>query len=292
MRVVVVAQHHAALAFANTTDAAVVLSALRSDPTITAAALYDGDGSVFAVYPEGLDRQRLPVAPRAAGYEFDGLRLMPFQPVEEKSRRLGTLYVEADTSGIFARARLYALSVLLVAAFSSLAAYLLSRRLEQQLMRPIQALKDTAQAELYLHVVDISHPAWEEQRDIADMTVRSIENPGVETMYVFNKIDRVSPDILEGLRQRFPDAAFISAVDGIGIETLRERIESFFYGKNVRVEVVLPAGDGKNIAMVRELLPDARNHYEDDLCVLNGTIESGNMGRLEAIPGAQVRYLM
>jgi signal transduction histidine kinase/ActR/RegA family two-component response regulator len=136
----------AALAFANTTDAAVVLSALRSDPTITAAALYDGDGSVFAVYPEGLDRQRLPVAPRAAGYEFDGLRLMHFQPVEEKSRRLGTLYVEADTSGIFARARLYALSVLLVAAFSSLAAYLLSRRLEQQLMRPIQALKDTAQA--------------------------------------------------------------------------------------------------------------------------------------------------
>lgn len=128
--------------------------------------------------------------------------------------------------------------------------------------------------------------------DIADTTVRSIENPGVQTVYVFNKIDRVSPDILEGLRMRFPDAVFISAVESIGIETLRERIEAFFYGRNVRVEVVLPAGDGKSISMARDLLHEASNLYEDDLCVMSGTIESGNMGRLEAIPGARVRFLI
>jgi len=167
------------------------------------------------------------------------------------------------------------------------------RKLPDHLKTSFKAtLGDTAQAELYLHVVDISHPAWEEQRDIADTTVRSIENPGVETIYVFNKIDQVSPDILEGMQQRFPDAVFISAVDGIGIETLRGRIESFFYGKSVDVEVVLSAGDGKNISMVRELLRDARNRYEHDLCVLRGTIESRLMGRLEAIPGARVRYLI
>jgi GTPase len=167
------------------------------------------------------------------------------------------------------------------------------RKLPDHLKTSFKAtLGDTAQAELYLHVVDISHPAWEEQMDIADTTVRSIENPGVETIYVFNKIDRVSPEILEGMKLRFPDVVFISAVEGIGIETLRERIESFFYGKNVHVEVVLSAGDGKNISMVRELLRDASNQYQDDLCVLNGTIESRKMGRLEAIPGARVRYLI
>jgi GTP-binding protein HflX len=167
------------------------------------------------------------------------------------------------------------------------------RKLPDHLKTSFKAtLGDTAQAELYIHVVDVSHPSWEEQMDIADTTVRSIENPGVRTIYVFNKIDRVSPDILEGLRTRFPDAVFISASEGIGIETLREKIESFFYGRNVRVEVVLSAGDGKNISMVRELLHDASNLYEDDLCVLSGTIESGNMGRLEAIPGARVRYLI
>lgn len=167
------------------------------------------------------------------------------------------------------------------------------RKLPDHLKTSFKAtLGDTAQAELYLHVVDVSHPSWEEQRDIADVTVRSIENPGVETIYIFNKIDQVSPDLLEGLRQRFPDAVFISAVDGIGIETLRERIETFFFGKNVDVEVVLSAGDGKNISVVRGLLHDAKNRYEHDLCVLRGTIESRLMGRLEAIPGATVRYLI
>jgi GTPase len=167
------------------------------------------------------------------------------------------------------------------------------RKLPDHLKTSFKAtLGDTAQAGLYLHVVDVSHPAWEEQMDIADTTVRSIENPGVKTIYVFNKIDRVSPDILEGLRMRFPDAVFISAVESIGIETLRERIETSFYGDNVRVEVVVSAGDGKKISMIRELLHDATNQYEDDQCVLNGTIESANMGRLEAIPGARVRYLI
>jgi GTP-binding protein HflX len=167
------------------------------------------------------------------------------------------------------------------------------RKLPDHLKTSFKAtLGDTARAELYLHVVDVSHPAWEEQMEVADATVRSIDNPGVETIYVFNKIDRVSPELLEGMRVRFPGAVFISAAENTGIDGLRDRIESFFYGKNVRVEVVLPAGEGKKISLVRDLLHDARNAYHDDLCVLSGTIEMRQMGRLEAIAGAEVRYLV
>jgi GTP-binding protein HflX len=167
------------------------------------------------------------------------------------------------------------------------------RKLPDHLKTSFKAtLSDTATAELYLHVVDISHPAWEDQMEIADTTVSSIENPGVETLYVFNKIDQVSPEILDGLRQRFPDAVFVSAASGEGMGVLRERIDQFFYGRNVRVEVTLPAGDGKTISLVRRLLHDARNDYLNDLCVLSGTIESKLMSRLEAIPGTRVRYLM
>jgi 50S ribosomal subunit-associated GTPase HflX len=109
---------------------------------------------------------------------------------------------------------------------------------------------------------------------------------------VFNKIDRMAPQLLDGLRQRFPEAAFVSAAEGTGIDELRERIDSFFYGRNIRVEVKLSAGDGKTISLVRGLLHDASNSYEEDLCVLNGTIETKLMGRLEAIPGTNVRYLI
>ena len=167
------------------------------------------------------------------------------------------------------------------------------RKLPDHLKTSFKAtLEDTAQAELYLHVVDVSHPAWEEQMDITDATVRSIDNPDAKTLYVFNKIDRVPPDLLEGMRVRFPDAVLISAADGVGIGDLRERIDELFFGRNVRVEVVVPAGDGKTISLVRGLIHDAYNAYEKDLCVVSGSIESKQMGRLEAIPGLQVRYLM
>jgi GTP-binding protein HflX len=167
------------------------------------------------------------------------------------------------------------------------------RKLPDHLKTSFKAtLEDTAQAELYIHVVDVSHPAWEDQMEVADATVRSIDNPGVQTLYVFNKIDRVAPAIMDGLHQRFPDAAFVSAAEGTGIDELRERIDTFFYGRNVRVEVKLSAGDGKTISLVRGLLHDAHNSYENDLCVLSGTIEMKLMGRLEAIPGTSVRYVL
>ncbi len=167
------------------------------------------------------------------------------------------------------------------------------RKLPDHLKTSFKAtLGDTAQAELYLHVVDVSHPAWEDQMEVADTTVASIENPGVKTVYVFNKIDRVSPELLEGLRIRYPEAVFISAAEGTGLDALRDAIDTFFYGRNVTVEVTLPAGDGKTISLVRRLLRDARNAYLNDFCVLIGTIESKQMNRLEAIAGASVRYLV
>jgi GTP-binding protein HflX len=167
------------------------------------------------------------------------------------------------------------------------------RKLPDHLKTSFKAtLGDTAQAELYLHVVDVSHPAWEEQMEITDATVSNIDNPGAETLYVFNKIDRVSAELLDGMRTRFPEAVFISAGEGDGMDLLRERIEAFFDGRNVRVQVTLSAGDGRGISLIRRLLHDAHNDYLNDLCVLSGTIESKQMSRLEAIPGAEVRYLM
>jgi 50S ribosomal subunit-associated GTPase HflX len=94
------------------------------------------------------------------------------------------------------------------------------------------------------------------------------------------------------MRTRFPAAAYISAGEGDGMDLLRDRIEALFYGRPVRVQLTLSAGDGRGISLIRRLLHDARNHYLNDLCVLSGTIESKQMSRLEAIPGAEVRYLM
>ena len=76
----------AALAFENPEDAHVVLGALKADPHIVAAVLYDIEGKVLATYPAGLSPDS-PLQPGAAGYQFTHSRLRGFEPVIEGSRR-------------------------------------------------------------------------------------------------------------------------------------------------------------------------------------------------------------
>jgi signal transduction histidine kinase/ActR/RegA family two-component response regulator len=136
----------AALAFQNADDAAGVLTAFRADPHIVAAALYDSKGKIFATYPHALPISALPARTGARGFAFTRTMLAGFQPVMEGSTHLGTLYVQSDLRAMYARIELYALIVALVIGISSALAYLLSRRLQHELLHPILALADTARA--------------------------------------------------------------------------------------------------------------------------------------------------
>ena len=135
----------AALAFENAEDGASVLSAFKSDPHIVAAALYDIRGKVFATYPQDLKLDRLPGRP-GAGFAFGRSALVGFQPVAEGPKQLGMLYVESDLNAMYSRMELYGLILVLVAVLSLSLAFLISRRLQYRLLRPILALADTTRA--------------------------------------------------------------------------------------------------------------------------------------------------
>jgi signal transduction histidine kinase/ActR/RegA family two-component response regulator len=136
----------AALAFDNADDASTVLAAFKADPHIVAAALYDAHGNLFASYPRGLPAARFPSRAGTTGYAFSRAELSGFQPVAEGSTRLGTLFVESDLGAMYARIGLYALIVILVICISLPLAYLISRRLQHQLLHPILALAETTRA--------------------------------------------------------------------------------------------------------------------------------------------------
>ena len=135
------------LAFANQGDAAEILAALRAEPDIVSACLYTPEGQIFARYPAGLADADFPPSPGANGYRFEAGNLVGFTPVVQvKGQRLGTLYLKSDMVALYDRVRLYAFIAILVIAGSSLVAYVLSRKLQQQISQPILALAETAQA--------------------------------------------------------------------------------------------------------------------------------------------------
>jgi GTP-binding protein HflX len=167
------------------------------------------------------------------------------------------------------------------------------RKLPHHLVESFKAtLADIAEADLWLHVIDASHPGFPEQMAVADETLRSISAADQKTLYVFNKIDSVDPDVLEGLKRRYPGAVFISARRGTGVAELEDRVHETLFGRILRVEVRLPVSDGRGISQARSLLKDHHSSVDDGMCVLVGTIQSGLSEQLERITGARVRYLL
>jgi signal transduction histidine kinase/ActR/RegA family two-component response regulator len=141
----IAANSTAALAFENADDAREALSAFRAQPHVIAARLYGNDGRLLAAYPLGAEREAAPQALGPDGYRFEGDSLRGVQPVVQGSRRMGTLYLEADLGEIGEHFKLFLGMGAVFLAISCFAAYLISRRLQQLISGPILALATTAQ---------------------------------------------------------------------------------------------------------------------------------------------------
>ena len=141
---IISANSTAALAFDYHEDAKEILAALKAEPHIVAAAIYDRNGALFVQYSPGGDIPDLPAKPGEQGYRFIHSHLEGFQPVVEDSRPLGTLFLRSDLGGMMQRMRIFGVVAFLVVILSFSLAYLLSRRLQESISAPILALAETA----------------------------------------------------------------------------------------------------------------------------------------------------
>ncbi|MGP1477338.1 MAG: GTPase HflX [Phocaeicola sp.] len=119
------------------------------------------------------------------------------------------------------------------------------RKLPTDLIESFKStLDEVRESDLLIHVVDISHPDFEEQIDVVNKTVAEIGAGGKPTMMVFNKVDAytyikkdeddLTPKVkenytLEELEKSWmaklnDNCVFISAKDGINVDELKERL--------------------------------------------------------------------
>jgi GTPase len=117
------------------------------------------------------------------------------------------------------------------------------RKLPHHLVESFKStLDEVREADILLHVVDISHPKYEEQLGVVNKTLQDIKAFEKPIITVFNKMDLyekntfdpwleedVKKDILEDLRERWNretngNAVFISAIERRNLEDLRSTI--------------------------------------------------------------------
>ncbi|MEM6839831.1 MAG: GTPase HflX, partial [Cyanobacteria bacterium P01_C01_bin.120] len=99
------------------------------------------------------------------------------------------------------------------------------RDLPESLIDAFRAtLEEVTEADALLHVVDLSHPAWQSQvRSVMSILGDMPTTPG-PILLAFNKLDQVNSDALEIAKEEFPHAVFVSAQQRIGLETLRHKL--------------------------------------------------------------------
>jgi signal transduction histidine kinase/DNA-binding response OmpR family regulator len=90
----------AAIAFVDSQTAAERLAVFERNPHVTAAAVYDESGNVFASYPPSLDSSNFPVPPEEPGHVFSDRWVELFHPIRVNDNRIGTVYVRRDLADV------------------------------------------------------------------------------------------------------------------------------------------------------------------------------------------------
>jgi GTP-binding protein HflX len=115
-------------------------------------------------------------------------------------------------------------------------------------------LEEVSSADLILHVRDISHPDTEAQKTDVETVLASLgldEEGAPPRLEVWNKVDLLQADEREALLNeaaRREDVLPISALDGRGVDQLRDEISSRLRGDAAVHHVRLGVGDGSRLA--------------------------------------------
>jgi GTPase len=116
-------------------------------------------------------------------------------------------------------------------------------------------LEELADADLLVHVVDVTHPNVHEHMRVVDETLTSLKLADRPRRVVFNKVDQLRGEegaaLREALAAEFPAAVFASALNGEGLDLLRAELAKAAAAGWKRVKKTLPYHAGALVQQIR-----------------------------------------
>jgi GTPase len=191
-----------------------------------------------------------------------------------KSSMMNTLVVDA---GVFAENRLFATldstvrrheignKVLLL---SDTVGFI--RKLPHNLVESFKStLDEIREADLLLHVVDAASPYASEYIQVVHQTLKEIGAEDKPEILVLNKIDLISEESqFNALRSDWPDAVFVSAIRGIGIDSLNDLIAERTSSEYELMDLKVPVSNYRAIAYIHDNAEVESLRYEEDVACI------------------------
>ncbi len=165
------------------------------------------------------------------------------------------------------------------------------RKLPHTLIESFKAtLEEVSEADLLIHIVDLSHPRVDEQMEAVDSVIKELDAFGKQTLIVFNKIDNlengaggsratstgkparvdelegesINREIAETYVKRFPGSVAISARTGEGVNRLVGALENALSSWRLRSRFRIPSDQSALIAEIHRVGHVLELRYEGD----------------------------
>ncbi|MBL8059181.1 MAG: GTPase HflX [Chthonomonas sp.] len=157
------------------------------------------------------------------------------------------------------------------------------RNLPTNLVAAFRAtLEEATDADFIIHVVDVSHPNWEEQAASVLETLDQLDAGEKPIVTVFNKIDALpDPTIVRELVAHTPDSVAISALKKVGINDLMNRLKEMAQKQLGRVSAVLPYDKSNIVDECYRFGRVIKADYEEDGIHLEAEVTSEMLGLLK-----------
>jgi GTP-binding protein HflX len=125
-------------------------------------------------------------------------------------------------------------------------------------------LAEVSNADLVLKVVDAHDPNASKEIAAVEDVLSQIGADKIPSLVVYNKLDLLSPEELAEMRAEHPGAAFVSALDGRGIDALLHAVASMASQGDETVTALIPYEKGMLVRMVHESCQVIHEDYRQD----------------------------
>jgi GTP-binding protein HflX len=157
-------------------------------------------------------------------------------------------------------------------------------KLPHQLVESFKAtLEETVLADLIVHVVDASES---EERRLVDMkavdeVLEEIGSGEKPRLLVLNKADLLNEDERHEVTLAHPDTVLVSAIDGEGLDQLRETIEAAFEETLAEVELLVPYSEGGRLHELHEVAGDLERTEREDGVLVHARVPVSELHRFD-----------
>jgi len=129
------------------------------------------------------------------------------------------------------------------------------RKLPHTLIESFKAtLEEVSEADLLIHVVDLSHPRVDDQIVAVENVIKELNAFGKQTVIVFNKIDQLqNRELIDTYLRRFPGSVAISARTGENVNKLVQALQDALSAWRLRSQFKIPASQSALIAEIHRV---------------------------------------